>query len=714
MCTSAAIAGDHAGSPRHPAVRPHGHPHTDTARRVSTECRPSFPYPEFSFELNVSFHGNVYYTGPMRTRSFLLLILILTLLSGVAAGAAVAAGRSSAAGDSCFRVMEGETILLDATLGVAIPDRRDGGGASVFFFPPSVSPDNAYMLSQGLNEDGSLTLGIRPNTSSEGAPPTWTRLLDSAQTIEPPRWSPDGKWLLLLWIDGGGARMLTVARVDGSAVATKPLTVSAYASSTFEGWSADGRYVATSAVNYNAAPQVFITLWRLDDLHPTRTVVVEAQNYQVWWSPVGHRLAVITTVQFGTLKGLIASASEVRDLPLDLPAGGFGEALWSPDGTHLLVNYSDTALNQQLIVYRVEEEQAVPFRRIQRGDRILFLGSGAWSPDGSHLIYWAQAADNDYERTMNALDLRTGETTILLENIDFNSQSLDPLRATGTDPKRRIAVTYRDPKRGLAIDLMNLDGTDRVPLVSDARAIDVIDWSDDYEIVLVKWRGVDGARIVHRLTWAYAHGGEPIILEDTNLTLRDLRLVAAPELGEELVIAIGEVDGRFRVELIALISNQRVTLAQDLTSVNTLQIDAKTGHISFWWRRAESTGFDRFAFNGQRIASYSVPRRSEVAEIRLSPDARYALLRTISGQAAQLWLTPGDGGEANLLMPEASTTNRNFGVWAADSQRFAVESYVNNSSAVVDLYHADGRFIRRWERTDTNVYGSVLAWTNCR
>ncbi|MGA7672377.1 MAG: hypothetical protein WBW04_18285, partial [Nitrolancea sp.] len=141
---------------------------------------------------------------------------------------------------------------------------------------------------------------------------------------DPPRWSPDGRWLAWRWDDGGQVS-LWVSRSDGSG--QKQVSQGEASVGAFD-WSPDGRLAFSQDTD--------IWIAQPNGNHPSQITRGQSNDSAPRWSPVGERLAFVRN------GGLIIHDFDAKCLTTcELPgkvAAGYADSIsvrWSPDGERL-------------------------------------------------------------------------------------------------------------------------------------------------------------------------------------------------------------------------------------------------------------------------------------------------------------------------------------------------------------------------------------------
>lgn len=636
---------------------------------------------------------------------------------------AVLAARNAPSVFACLRIsgnMPTRDWLLDFNNNVLTTDARP------LTDPFSYAPQNAWTSPDGRYyaytlPDRSLTrrftLYVQPNSSA--VTPHEARLMVSDAIINAVSWSPDGAHLLYLYRDANNTPYFGLARADGDAATAVRLNTPRANEIAFFGWSADGAYFAIGTTEtFGRVLTYYQTSTLRAKTFPLISILPYVEN--AVWSERGQRHAYLRTDQVGRTRLVVSLLDSPvyggEELSLEMPFLRNARLFWSPDGNYLALRYNDQNLNWQLIVYAIAPRSFQPRQIAQftQGGRLLFPASAAWSADSSTLAYFRERRGG---RDLVAFRLATGESEVLAERVVLAPQN-DFLWAieNSARPTRRAAVPFLNGRGEIDVDLMNFDGTERVPVVRGATDVENVLWSPDGTLALIKWQRRDFLRVEHFITWLRTDGS-------------GLRTISAEEFAFDQVLWLRE-DGRFSgklaytytaltrygVEVLDLNTGRRLTLARNLTRAQALTYDAATQTLQFWWLDRQQGGVDGYSLDGVRRYRYYSPSGSvETPHLSRSPDGKHAaMLVRLSGDWALQVAPEGDENAGRLLwtgkqpMPPP--------LWSADSERFAVFVSVNNSGLFgmfgVEVYDKSGELLHTYPQVPLRSVSEAL-WTRC-
>jgi WD40 repeat protein len=346
------------------------------------------------------------------------------------------------------------------------------------------------------NADGERTLSL-------------TRRRDEYRDLH---WSPDGRWLMTMWVpdrtnrgveqaavylvaaDGSSGRLLT----DDPTLIAQPID-----------WSPDGR-------------EAIYRVWPTTD-GATRRPGVWATNVETWrvrslpggpiWSPDGAHVVLFEQASAGTGGAVwLADANwqSIRQIA-DRAWTGPGE-IWSPDSTKFaFAQDSSGADNPAIAIYDMETEALTPLitadeltaieRSLAKGlvasgrdpviqpdHQIRDLWPAGWSADGSQLRVWAQATARDHDSAgatvLAAVPLDDAPLRVLTRGTEIagGDVSWSPL-----DPSRMVSVSSSQKRQVGIFDV------DLGPVYTATQSWDA-DWSPDG--AWAAFAGEDGVTIV--------------------------------------------------------------------------------------------------------------------------------------------------------------------------------------------------------------------------
>jgi dipeptidyl aminopeptidase/acylaminoacyl peptidase len=656
-------------------------------------------------------------------RPFWLAATALCLVVSVAFGGVVFAARSAPSAFACLRIggnMPARDWLLDFNTSVMVSDARPL--TDPFRYTPHntwTSPDGRYtaytLPDRGLTRR--FTLYVQPNSGL--ADPQTARPMVSDAVINAVSWSPDGERLIYLYRDANNVPHFGLANADGSeAIATRLNTPRANEIAFF-GWSADGSYFAIGTTEaFGRVLTYYETRTLRAKTFPLISILPYVEN--AVWAESGQRHAYLRTDQVGRTRLVVALLDSPvyggEELSLEMPFLRNARLFWSPDGNYLALRYNDANLNWQLIIYAIAPRsfQPRPIAQFTQGGRLLFPASAAWSADSATLAYFRERRGG---RDLVAFRPATGESEVLVERVMLAQQN-DFLWAieNSTRPTRRVAVPFLNDRGEIGIDLMNLDGTERVPIVRGATDVENVLWSPDGALALVKWQRREFLQVAHYLTWARTDGSDVQTISAEDFALDQvLWLREGGRFSGKLAYTYTALT-RYGVDLLDLVTGTRRTLARDLTKAQSLSFDSNTQTLQFWWLDREGGGVDGFALDGTRRYRYrSASGGIESPYLARSPDGAYAAMyvRAREGWTLQI-AEEGDSGAGRVIwtgrqpMPPP--------LWSADGERFAAFVSVNNSGMFgmygVEVYAKTGELLYTYPEVPLRSVSEAL-WTRC-
>ncbi|MBO9308681.1 MAG: hypothetical protein J7551_02735 [Chloroflexi bacterium] len=651
--------------------------------------------------------------------------LALCLLMSAMFGGVTLAARNAQSAFACLRISgdaPARDWLLDLNNGILSADARPL--SDPFSYAPRAiwtSPDGrhyAYTLPD-RNLTRRFTLYVQPNSSAPA--PHMARLMVSNAVVNAVSWSPDGAHLLYLYRDANNVPHFGLARADGDNATVVRLNTPRANEIAFFGWSADGAYFA---IGTTEAFGRVLTYYETSTLRAKTFPLLSILPYveSAVWSERGQRHAYLRTDQVGRTRLVVSLLDSPvyggEELSLEMPFLRNARLFWSPDGNYLALRYNDQDLNWQLVVYAIAPHSSQPRQvaRLKQGGRLLFPASAAWSADSSALAYFRERRGG---RDLVAFRPATGESEVLVERVILAPQN-DFLWAieNSARPTRRAAVPFLNERREIDVDLMNFDGTDRVPIVRGATDVENVLWSPDGALALVKWQRRAFPRVDHYITWARTDGS-------------GLRTIRTEEFAFDQVLWLregGRFSGklaytymaltRYGVEVLDLKTGVRRALARNLLRAQALSYDSAAQTLQFWWLDRQRGGVDGYALDGARRYRYHSPSGSvETPHLARSPDGRHAAMLVRSGGDWVLQVaSEGDEGEGRVLWRGKQPAPGLIPLWSADGERFAVFVSVNNSGLFgtfsVEVYSSAGVLLYAHPRALLRSVSGAL-WTRC-
>jgi dipeptidyl aminopeptidase/acylaminoacyl peptidase len=265
----------------------------------------------------------------------------------------------------------------------------------------------------------------------------WRPLLDNAGQLWASRqskslvaWMPDGSGVLMR-----GKRMLLDARLHTlSAPGADPVYLPQIPRNATP-YGAPGREYMILAWDIDGDEEFRLYRWDLADSQPVLLTSESERAAFGAFEPDGHRIAYASTRRNGKdfdvyLMDARDPASDERILELE---GMWGVVGWSPTADELLLTRVVSNVENELYVLNIGERSV---RRLtEPTDGPVLHGSAQWSRDGSG-VYYSSNRGTEFSH-LRRLDLRTGEETILSDEIPWDVTSI---QQTGDGGLLLIAV----------------------------------------------------------------------------------------------------------------------------------------------------------------------------------------------------------------------------------------------------------------------------------
>ncbi len=457
------------------------------------------------------------------------------------------------------------------------------------------------------------------------------------------------------------------------------------------GWSPDGRYIYTIA-------GADLTVWSVDQ----QRIIFHRVKDQTWidevvWSPDARYLAYSWREACCELQISIAAINGSAEFVFDQPDQVPLEYLfWSPDSRYVVViNQSPTNMRLTLTLLGLDGREIELTHRLHawRSDPHTFAPSQlpsdrTWYNEwfysyrwqGTTLLFWEELATENYRLNL----WNGGETaqTLLIA-------PRPPFFPLDQPHSNRMAIYYTTDDR-YAIDLMNIDGTNRVPFIAQADDAGNPDWSPDGTRLAATWAvEKDDERRV-KLSWIDVDGKNYHELDQGYTDIRDLNW--SPNT-DELAFTSSLGDG-YRVEMVDLNTAERTVLVEDSRQLYTT-----------YWCGSEGLEDCQGLFSLRADAV-------QVSRPTLSPDGHYAVFKTrraYYGCQEELYLAQADGSEPRRLRSRLCGLGNP--VWSPDSQLIAFTQN-KGKQVTMDVVTLSGDTVMSAPFTFP-LWGTVTEWQAC-
>lgn len=532
-------------------------------------------------------------------------------------------------------------------------------------------------------------------------------------------WSPDNRSLAYLWHDEAGRAWLTLADADGGNPRTQAIILPRNSGVSLIGWSADGQFIATT--NTEAFGDV-VSYWSVADLKPISFPLYTYLPYiqHAEWSPTGRQLAYIRTDQALRSRLVVGKfdGDELVEIALDLPSVNNARPVWSPDNRLVALRYNDPN-GSHLAVYDVAGDEPEQVLSERLSTQIGWPHEVAWTSDGRSLSYW-QPGRGGYPDLVN-YSLDRAQKSIVAEDVKL--ERTDPLSDVR---KGWILLVSGGHNARTQVELLPVDGSQRIPVVSDAKLIVGIARSPIDQSILVAWVKDEGSMAPMYLTWAKADGSgkRELLLGTRRIYLGVPANVRWMADGRH--IAYRTVEGcvpdahvcRLGVEVLDLQTMQTQTLAAELDRIEAFELTGD-GLIRFLWQQGEQAALDTYRVDGSRVNRYELASKDiEDGEALLSSDGTLAALMVGNrGGGRSLQLARAGGGPAQILHFDSTAVRFGFTptawlVWSPDSRLLAFPYGNLQNELNVDVFDKQGQLIRQVTKVPAD--NSLLIWTQCR
>jgi Tol biopolymer transport system component len=601
-----------------------------------------------------------------------LLLLTFGCVVMLAAAAGVIVRRANSDVYGCVLFSDG--TIMDVSSGRRMTDPR---------FEPLELPIIFEFASPKQNRTAFVTQGyprvLRVRDESGEA-----QLLDNFSDISDLNWSPDANYVAYIWDSyERQIRVFSISAADGSQIYEHYIT----GSGQLWGWSPDGTRVAYS----------------VNDMQNYRLVIADRETGQedvivanapqnssispIRWSPVDRRYAYLLDSGSGYQ---LAIRNEDRTLTTDVPDLFVGQILWSPDGSHIAVNYTTPQGEPRLAVYRLEAYRIVPIEGIIQGSRLLFPTDAAWTTDSSAVLFWNERRDG---RDLAAYRIAQDQTVIVLPAVEILDRN-NPLRTIINDT---YVITWRDNGR-LAVDLFSTNATNRVRLIEGAlRVYNVLTWE---QTVVVLWERVENMMRETLITWTNLENGTQHTMMVGNVTQIENFLFTRNGL-----FGYATRSGTASVHMINLNTNEYHLLADNLTDYNFILPPDEQLRIR--WQRSESSGIAAYNADGERVQHFVVPISAFAMDPQPIPNDTLFTIKTSRGEPAiyDMWLVSPNGDYAERFLSNYAALGF---TWSPDGERISVLSS-DGSSEKYEFLTRMGQMLRSIDHPTT----LFTEWSRC-
>jgi Tol biopolymer transport system component len=569
----------------------------------------------------------------------------------------------------------------------------------------SVSPDETHVayLKQAAPGSDHYTLWVEEAASGRAV-----RVQDDAGVRVPGGlngtstynliWAPDGSRFAYLWAAPKAAdSFIVTAKADGSDIKQQKRAVS------IEGWSADSAHLAF--VSQAQSGDVALSLWSFDTGRIASYSLPGFRSFNAVWSPERDRLAYLETPLGATPPNLwltIVSVDRglegrVSLMPLRTPnAVEVGVPQWSPDGRYVTLTYKDQQGNNRLDMYGIDGS-AQPGLALNMPSGL----GGYWAKDSRSIGFADLASNGSLEWRVYHLDSQKIESVV--SNIVVGPYA---------GSNRQVLVGWRD-KSGQIVELISIDGTQRVRLAEGAGDTFKVGWSPDGRSALAAWfTGQHDARRAH-LSVMRTDGAVRYTVDGDWLTIRDVTWLNS---GAALAYIADGSDGKASAGLIDLRTGEHRALLTEKPSIVGAPWGLSSSQVAFLWKGEDGNswlyGFDAkgtqvFTFRANRV----VPDK-----LFLSPDRRTAVLKTIVDADGLgnfgLMLSSADGTQVRMIRSGLVQVDDVY--WSPDAKMLAFTQIASTGVWTLEVVTIDGATVQTFQGTSAlPEHYEQLLWTQC-
>jgi hypothetical protein len=494
-----------------------------------------------------------------------------------------------------------------------------------------------------------------------------------------------------------------IAVIDGEIYFTNALNIRVY-DLTGESWSLEaGLNDPGSFIGWSPDDRYLLTMPTLDTTNiwdwEARERVLEFSDVegQLAWSPDGNYIAHFWSNGYD-ITALDGSSTRVE---WDVQSAYHDSAvehslLWSPDSQHLMIFYIESftaALFRGLKVVQADGEEVLNLSRniSDKNGNLLNLPID-WSQDSDAVLMWELQEDAHYR--LQSYPLTGDEPETLLADV---------LRLPYDAPVGERTALYDRQNEIYSITLMDTNGENSVPFITDATDAGDPDWSPDGQLVAAVWATGDEAERQVRLSWVNAAGENRHDITGDYLDIRNL--VWSPETQHLVYIGV-TLELEYRVELADLNTGEHQVLRDGLSGVEYIQYDAAQGLFTFMWYTHDGAfGYAGYDTEGQLAFAYLESHRFRQFP---SPDGQTVAIKGVTPTGETLLLAT-DNGETQYILG-SHLDGLGDPVWSPDSQMVMFTQWIEPGQTTVHVYTVEGEKV--WS-SEYSWAWSWLAWEAC-
>ncbi len=393
---------------------------------------------------------------------------------------------------------------------------------------------------------------------------------------------------------------------------------------------------------------------------------------------------------------------------------------WSPDRRYVALSYTTNTPRGELTLLRLEDNAVIPLANWEGYTPPHQL---EWTADSQSLMWIKENPFADGTRyNFFRHDLRTGETRLIEEGINE-----EPMLAPGTDPKR-YAITHTQQGKQL-VQILNLDGTNRVHVVMDADDAGNPYWSDDGARVAVVWARGKGTERQVWITAATRDGAEIRTWQGGFWDARNLLWLDGDHLAYVTWGGEAQYEALFGVEVMNVRTMERAILTSHMAEITLFASASNRRQIAFWWRDLDNRlGIDVFTVSGERIGHYWVTPEEQTSisgivvfagnyravmpgapQIFPAPQGPTAALKLGPYQHESLHLATADGSWNQSL--REGLYGLGDPLWSPDGEMVTFTQALDKTLPItLEIFDKEGVFVRS---LDYSPLYNALMWTRC-
>lgn len=520
------------------------------------------------------------------------------------------------------------------------------------------SPDGRYRV--GLYGNGSSThnLMLMPANSNEGVILEYNLVGQIDH-----RWSPDNKWLAVIWSTPDGIHHAATYTLDPEQVAAaiaannaeklRHFMRNSSGFTTFWEWSPDSRFLL-----HRTSTNPMLVSWSTASKRTFELPIDGEVIERLSWTIEGDRFA-----------SLIASPNAARDVIVATPerilhrirleyAPVNTQFVWSPNSQTVAMFVMQAFPFWEIDLIDAASGKFTHVAQVsQRGD-FISLPLAIWSQDGQHIFYAQErrAANGDVQQyDWVSYSLAQQQDQVIVAKVANRPYFPEEGRVRPEDvgQSRRAIFIWTEGDGTRRAALMDIDGQNRVDIFVGATDAGNPYWSPTGEYAALVWGTGKKTERVTRLTWLKHDASEVKTISSDLWDARDLRWLGDGRSLAFVAVRADEMgtNPRYSMEAVDLESGTVKVFASGYHWINLVTPGDGSG-IDFWWQTEAQFGTSGFSADGTRRFHYAAPITDRTVSIAGTVSESDGW-RLTSNAAPRLFISPNSDVAAIKIGPYA-------------------------------------------------------------